>query len=55
MINNHMDKVEQTKNNDVAKSEEKRPNENAGLYFSSFVKIHDPNTKEIMVQKRGDN
>lgn len=34
---------------------EKKPNENAGLYFASSIKIFDPNTKEILVQKRGDN
>lgn len=34
---------------------EKKPNENGGFYFSSFVKISDPNTKEVLVQKRGDN
>lgn len=33
---------------------EKTPNEHGGFYFSSFVKIFDPNTKEILVQKRGD-
>lgn len=33
---------------------EKKPNEQVGFYFSSFVKIFDPNTKEIIVQKRGD-
>ena len=34
---------------------EKKPNEQAGFYFSSSIKIFDPNTKEIIVQKRGDN
>ena len=34
---------------------EKKPNENAGFYFFSHIKIFDPNTKEILVQKRGDN
>jgi hypothetical protein len=34
---------------------EKKPNENAGFYFSSHLKISDPNSKEILVQKRGDN
>jgi hypothetical protein len=34
---------------------EKKPNENAGFYFSSHLKIFDPNTKEIFVKKRGDN
>ena len=31
-----------------------KPDELGGFYFSSFVKIHDPNTKEILVQTRGD-
>jgi len=31
------------------------PNEHGGFYFSSFVKIFDPNTKQVLVQKRGDN
>jgi hypothetical protein len=32
-----------------------KPNEHGGFYFSSSVKITDPNTKEILVQMRGDN
>ena len=32
-----------------------KPNEHGGFYFSSHVKITDPNTKEVLVQKRGDN
>lgn len=35
--------------------EEKKPNELGGFYFSSHIKIFDPNTKQILVQKRGDN
>jgi hypothetical protein len=31
-----------------------KPNEIGGFYFSSFLKITDPNTKEILVQTRGD-
>lgn len=34
---------------------EKRPNEVQGMYFSSHIKIFDPNTKEVLVQKRGDD
>jgi len=34
---------------------EKKPNENVGFYFSSHLKIIDPNTKQVLVQKRGDN
>lgn len=32
-----------------------KPNEHGGFYFSSHVKIFDPNTKQVLVQKRGDN
>jgi len=32
-----------------------KPNETGGFYFSSGVKITDPNTKEVLVHKRGDN
>jgi hypothetical protein len=34
---------------------EVKPNESGGFYFSSFLKITDPNTKEVLVQTRGDN
>lgn len=34
---------------------EKKPNETGGFYFSSSIKIFDPETQEILVQKRGDN
>ena len=32
-----------------------KPNEVGGVYFSSSVKISDPNTKETIVHKRGDD
>ena len=32
-----------------------KPNENGGFYFSSSVKLVDPNTKEVLVHMRGDN
>lgn len=32
-----------------------KPNESGGFYFSSHLKISDPNTKEVLVQTRGDN
>lgn len=37
------------------KKPETKPNEHGGFYFSSHLKISDPNTKEVLVQKRGDN
>jgi hypothetical protein len=30
-------------------------NEFSGIYFSSSIKIFDPNTNETLVHKRGDN
>ena len=35
--------------------QEKKPNEHGGFYFLSGIKITDPNTKEVLVQMRGDN
>ena len=32
-----------------------KPNEFGGFYFSSSVKIFDPNSQEVIVHKRGDN
>lgn len=32
-----------------------KPNELGGVAFSSHLKITDPNTKEVLVNKRGDN
>jgi hypothetical protein len=55
MINNHMDNSNDNNQKDKAANVEKKPNETAGIYFSSAIKIFDPNTKEILVQKRGDN
>jgi len=39
----------------VPLKEEHKPNEIGGFYFSSHIKVFDPNTKEVLVQKRGDN
>jgi len=37
------------------KKPESKPNEHGGFYFSSHLNIFDPNTKQVLVQKRGDN
>lgn len=37
------------------KQSTKKPNEIGGFYFSSGIKIFDPTSNEVMVQKRGDN
>ena len=51
MINKNM-----TNKNDkkVKPTPTKQPNEVGGFYFSSNIKIFDPNTKQILVKKRGD-
>ena len=36
------------------KEVESKPNEHGGFYFSSFLKITDPESKEVLVQTRGD-
>lgn len=42
----------QGKNKQIA---DRKPNEIGGFYFSSGVKIFDPASQEVLVQKRGDN
>lgn len=39
----------------TSKLGQSKPNEHGGFYFSSHIKISDPNTKQVFVQKRGDN
>lgn len=54
MINKSIrDKSQINDKNDEVK--EKKPDEKSGIYFSSHVKIFDPNTKEVFVQKRADD
>lgn len=40
---------------DDLKEGETPVNEVGGFYFSTAIKIFDPNTEEILVQQRGDN
>lgn len=44
----------QENSKNTEKPNEKKPNENMGFYFSSSVKIFDPKSQKIIVQKRGD-
>jgi hypothetical protein len=48
------EKVEENKQKQPEKPGPK-PNEHGGFYFSSGIKITDPNTKEVLVHMRGDN
>lgn len=47
------EKAEENKQIQPEKSEPK-PNEHGGFYFSSGIKITDPNTKEVLVHMRGE-
>ena len=38
----------------TSQQSEKKPNETSGFFFSSSVKIIDPKTNEVLVQKRAD-
>lgn len=40
---------------EVIEEKQKPVDEKSGIYFSSSIKIFDPNTKEVIVQLRGDN
>jgi len=42
-------------NEEIKEEKTPQPNEIGGVYFSSFVKITDRETKEVLVQTRGDN
>ena len=54
MINNNMNNANQQNQKPAEDKIEKRPNEVGGFYFSSHLKIHDPNSKEVLVKMRGD-
>ncbi len=54
MINKEMNNKSKNEGKQV-KSPPTKPNEVGGFYFSSSVKIFDPNSQEVIVHKRGDN
>lgn len=55
MINKYMNNTEDKNKVETTENPGRKPNESGGVYFSSHLKISDPNTKEILVQMRGDN
>lgn len=51
MINNN----NKTEKSEIKDSKDaKKPNEDIGFYISTHLKIYDPNTKEVMLKKRGE-
>ena len=49
------DQIKPQENVENSPQEQDVFNEFSGIYFSSSIKIYDPNTEEVLVQKRGDN
>ena len=54
MINNTMNNQENNTKPQLTEEYGPTPEETGGFYFSSFLKITDPNTKEVLVEIRGD-
>jgi hypothetical protein len=54
MINKSNNVGKNNPNTIMKKSDSKKPDETGGIYFSSHVKIFDPNTKQVLLKKRGD-
>lgn len=54
MVNNNMnEKTESASKIELATPKQPaKPNENGALHIEGFVKIFDPNTKEVIVEKR---
>ena len=50
-----MNEKQQDEQVKTEKSNDKPVDENMGFYFSSAIKIHDPESGEVLVQMRGDN
>ena len=46
--------INNTSPSSTKKVSERKPNEIGGFSFSSGIKIFDPNSKEVLLQKRGD-
>jgi hypothetical protein len=53
-MNENLDKAVKQEQIIHVEQKDKPVDENTGFVFSSAVKISDPNTKEVLVQVRGD-
>jgi hypothetical protein len=54
MVNNNMNDKSQsaTSTQSAVTTQPTRPNENGAIHVEGFVKIFDPNTQEVIVEKR---
>ena len=55
MINKEMNEYKSNSEGNQVDRPGPKPNEVGGFYFSSSVKIFDPNSKEVILHKRGDD
>ncbi len=55
MINKEMNESKSKNEGKSGQTAPIKPNEVGGFYFSSSVKIFDPNSQEGIVHKRGDD
>lgn len=55
MINKEVNEFKSENDKNRTEKPSPKPNETGGFYFSSSVKIFDPNSKEVIVHKRGDD
>jgi hypothetical protein len=53
-MNENLDKANKSQQLPIVEEKQKPVDDSGGFVFSSAVKISDPNTKEILVQVRGD-
>jgi hypothetical protein len=55
MINKSVKENPNKQGHSQKKAPERKPNELGGIHFSSHVRITDPDTKEVLLSKRGDD
>jgi len=55
MINKEMKEHKSTNNGKQEQVRTRKPDEHSGIYFSSGIKIFDPNSGEVILHKRGDD
>ena len=53
-MNENLDKILNPQQSPSVEQKQRPVDEKGGFMFSSAVKISDPNTKEVLVQMRGD-
>ena len=52
MVNNNMNEKLEPVTESAAIQKPSRPNENGALHIEGFIKIFDPNTEEVIVEKK---